>query len=90
MFANSSTATAIGRNSNWLPHAVLWLGVLITAFPLYVTFIASTLTPQDIAQVPMQMLPGAHWWDNYKAAWSKGRDTRTFCHSACPSTFAPA
>ena len=72
MFANSTTATAIGRNSNWLPHAVLWLGVFITAFPLYVTFIASTLTPQDIAQVPMQMLPGAHWWDNYSAAWSKG------------------
>ena len=48
---------AIGRNSNWLPHAVLWLGVFITAFPLYITFVASTLLPQDIAQVPMQMLP---------------------------------
>ena len=63
---------AIGRNSNWLPHAVLWLGVLITAFPLYITFVASTLLPQDIAQVPMQMLPGPHFWDNYSEAWSKG------------------
>ena len=63
---------SIGRNSNWVPHAVLWLGVFITAFPLYVTFIASTLLPQDIAQVPMQMLPGSHLWDNYSEAWSKG------------------
>ena len=63
---------AIGRNSNWLPHAVLWLGVFITAFPLYITFVASTLLPQDIAQVPMQMLPGPHFWDNYGEAWSKG------------------
>ncbi len=63
---------AIGRNTHWLPHAVLWLGVFITAFPLYVTFIASTLTPQDIAQVPMQMTPGSQFWANYSAAWSKG------------------
>lgn len=65
-------AQAIGRNTNWLPHAVLWFGVFITAFPLYVTFIASTLTPQDIAQAPMQMTPGSQFWANYSAAWSKG------------------
>ena len=68
----TEATSAIGRNSNWLPHAVLWLGVFITAFPLYITFVASTLLPQDIAQVPMQMLPGAHLWDNYAEAWSKG------------------
>ena len=60
-------AQAIGRNTNWLPHAVLWFGVFITAFPPYVTFIASTLTPQDIAQVPMQMTPGSQFWANYSA-----------------------
>ena len=68
----NSTRSAIGRNTNWLPHAVLWFGVFITAFPLYVTFVASTLTPQDIAQVPMQMTPGPELWANYSAAWSKG------------------
>ena len=69
---NGPQYSAIGRNSNWLPHAVLWLGVIITAFPLYVTFIASTLLPPEIATVPMQMTPGAHLWENYSAAWSKG------------------
>ena len=37
---NANERSVIGRNSNWLPHAVLWIGVLITAFPLYVTFVA--------------------------------------------------
>ncbi len=69
---NGPQYSAIGRNSNWLPHAVLWLGVIITAFPLYVTFIASTLLPPEIATMPMQMTPGAHLWENYSAAWSKG------------------
>ena len=68
----TEATNAIGRNSNWLPHAVLWLGVFITAFPLYITFVASTLLPQDIAQVPMQMFPGPHFLDNYSEAWSKG------------------
>jgi sn-glycerol 3-phosphate transport system permease protein len=58
--------------SNWVPHLVLILGVLITAFPLYVTFVASTLTPRDIAQTPMQMWPGTEIWNNYSQAWSKG------------------
>jgi len=69
---NDARITAAGRRTNWLPHLVLWVGVFITAFPLYVTFVASTLTPRDIAQVPMQMLPGPELWANYAAAWSKG------------------
>ena len=69
---DSPITAAVGRRSNWLPHAVLWIGVFITAFPLYVTFVASTLLPQDIAQVPMQLVPGTHGWDNYREAWSKG------------------
>ena len=40
---------------------MLWIGVFITAFLLYVTFVASTLTPQDIAQVPMQLFPSPRW-----------------------------
>ena len=48
-----------------ISHLVLILGVLIVAFPLYVTFIASTHTAQDIVQVPMPMLPGDHMLENY-------------------------
>ncbi len=51
-----------------LAHAVLILGVLVVAFPLYVTFVASTLTAEQIVQAPMPLLPGSHLVDNYLAA----------------------
>jgi sn-glycerol 3-phosphate transport system permease protein len=51
-----------------LAHAVLVVGVLVVAFPVYVTFVASTHTAQEIVQAPMPMLPGAHLVDNYRDA----------------------
>jgi sn-glycerol 3-phosphate transport system permease protein len=49
------------------------LGVLIVAFPLYLAFVASTHSAQDIVQAPMPLLPGSHFWETYKAALF-GRD----------------
>jgi sn-glycerol 3-phosphate transport system permease protein len=51
-----------------LAHVVLILGVLIVAFPLYVTFIASTQTADQIVQAPMSLLPGTQLVENYTAA----------------------
>jgi len=52
-----------------LSHLVLVLGVLIVAFPVYVTFIASTQTSQQIVtSVPMSMLPGGHMLETYRLA----------------------
>jgi sn-glycerol 3-phosphate transport system permease protein len=51
-----------------LAHAVLIIGVLIVAFPIYIAFVASTHTAEDIVQVPMPMLPGVHLIDNYTGA----------------------
>jgi sn-glycerol 3-phosphate transport system permease protein len=36
--------------------------------PIYITFVASTHTAEEIVQVPMPMLPGAHLIDNYTTA----------------------
>ena len=57
----------------FLAHAVMTLGLLIVAFPLYLAFVASTHTAQEIVQAPMPLLPGSHFWDTYKAALF-GRD----------------
>ena len=57
---------------DWLPHLVLWLGIAVTAFPLYIAFVASTLTAQDVAQAPMPALPGAHLAENYHAILIQG------------------
>ncbi len=65
-------AQALGARTQWLPHLVLLIGVFITAFPLWVTFVASTLTPQEIAQTPMRLYPSGEIWANYSEAWSKG------------------
>jgi sn-glycerol 3-phosphate transport system permease protein len=48
-----------------LSHAVLLLGVAAVAFPLYVTFVASTLSLEEIMSVPMPLLPGDQLLHNY-------------------------
>ena len=52
----------------FIAHAVMILGVLIVAFPLYLAFVASTHTAQDIVQAPMPLLPGSHLWETYTKA----------------------
>ncbi len=53
-------------------HAVLLLGVLIVAFPIYVTFVASSHTLQGVVQSPMPLVPGDHLIDNYMTALGQG------------------
>jgi sn-glycerol 3-phosphate transport system permease protein len=49
-------------------HVVLGLGVLVIAFPVYVTFIASTQTSQEIVQAPMSLAPGNNMLETYRIA----------------------
>jgi sn-glycerol 3-phosphate transport system permease protein len=56
----------------WLAHAVLWLGIAVTAFPLYIAFVASTLTAPDVAQAPMPIVPGPHGLDTYRTILLQG------------------
>jgi sn-glycerol 3-phosphate transport system permease protein len=51
-----------------LTHLVLLLGVLIVAFPVYVTFVASTQTAEQIVQAPMSLVPGDRLFENYASA----------------------
>jgi sn-glycerol 3-phosphate transport system permease protein len=49
-------------------HVVLALGVLVIAFPVYVTLVASTQTSQEIVQAPMSLLPGDNMLETYRVA----------------------
>ena len=63
------------ENRPWLSfmsHAVLIGGVVLVAFPLYITFVASTLTLDQILQVPMPLVPGTHLWENYSQVLTAG------------------
>jgi sn-glycerol 3-phosphate transport system permease protein len=57
-----------------LSHLVLVLGVLIVAFPVYVTLVASTQTSEQIVnQVPMSLTPGDSMLDTYRVALTGGQ-----------------
>jgi sn-glycerol 3-phosphate transport system permease protein len=57
-----------------LSHITLILGVLIVAFPVYITFVASTQTAEQIVQnVPMSLLPGTNIVNSYKLALFGGQ-----------------
>ncbi len=52
-----------------LSHLVLLLGVLIVAFPVYITLVASTQSSLQIAQsIPMSLLPGSNMIETYRVA----------------------
>jgi sn-glycerol 3-phosphate transport system permease protein len=56
------------RGSRLIAHAVLILGILIVAFPIYYTFVASTQSLQTILRPPLPLLPGKEFFDNYGEA----------------------
>ena len=52
-----------------LAHLILLIGVAIVAFPLYITFVGSTQTAEQIAQsFPMSLLPGTNAIETYRTA----------------------
>jgi sn-glycerol 3-phosphate transport system permease protein len=56
------------RGSRLVAHAVLILGIVIVAFPIYYTFVASTLSLQTILRPPLPLLPGKEFFTNYTTA----------------------
>jgi sn-glycerol 3-phosphate transport system permease protein len=60
-----------GRSA-WIPHAVLWLGLALVVFPVYVAFVASSLTLRDILDAPMTLIPGPNLLANYRDALASG------------------
>lgn len=58
--------------SLWFTHVLLILGVLVVFFPIWLAFVASTVTQADIVSPPMPLLPGPHLLENYKRALFSG------------------
>jgi sn-glycerol 3-phosphate transport system permease protein len=51
---------------------MLVVGVLLMAFPIYLTFVASTHTLPELLDRPMPVLPGNHFIENYTMALTSG------------------
>ncbi|HEY1301313.1 MAG TPA: sn-glycerol-3-phosphate ABC transporter permease UgpE [Stellaceae bacterium] len=60
-----------GRGA-WLPHMVLLVGLGLVLFPVYVAFVASSLTLRDILDAPMTLIPGPHLFENFGRALGRG------------------
>jgi len=56
----------------WMTHALLILGVLVVFFPIWLAFVASTVTQPEIVSPPMPLLPGGHFLENYTRALFAG------------------
>ena len=55
-----------------LSHVVVLLGVAIIAFPVWMTFVASTHDQQTMLQSPIPVLPGSHLIENYTKVLTEG------------------
>ncbi|MGE0423813.1 MAG: sn-glycerol-3-phosphate ABC transporter permease UgpE [Reyranellaceae bacterium] len=63
------------ENRPWLTifaHVVLILGVGLIAFPVWVTFVASTHDAATMLRSPIPLLPGPHLVDNYVQVLTEG------------------
>lgn len=56
----------------WIIHGVLIAGVAIMCFPVYLTFVASTVTQEVITQPPLPLLPGNRIIENFSDALFAG------------------
>ena len=57
-----------------LAHLVLLLGVVAVALPVYITFVASTRTNDELIHPPMPMTPGPHLVENYRTVLDGTRE----------------
>ena len=63
------------ENRPWLNvfcHALLIASVVVVAFPLYITFIASTHSAERMLEIPMPLLPGGEMLNNYITVLTHG------------------
>jgi sn-glycerol 3-phosphate transport system permease protein len=56
----------------WLSHIIMITGVLIVFFPIWLAFVASTVTQPEIVSPPMPLWPGDQFYKNYREALVSG------------------
>ena len=49
----------------YVAHIILWIGIAIVAFPVYIAIVASTQDNALIANGQMSLLPGGHFFEVY-------------------------
>ena len=60
------------RGLDFLAHAIVVLGIVVVAFPLWLTFVASTHPAAALFQAPVPVWPGDRFFENYRAVLVEG------------------
>ncbi|MCX8961891.1 sn-glycerol-3-phosphate ABC transporter permease UgpE [Erwinia psidii] len=60
------------RGLDIFSHIMLGLGMLAVLFPLWIAFVAATLSDAAVFQVPMTLIPGRFLWHNLTTIWQHG------------------
>ena len=55
-----------------ITHVLLIAGVALMCFPIWLTFVGSTVTQAEIVRPPLPLLPGGQLVENYRAALVSG------------------
>lgn len=64
-----------------LTYVFLMAGICIVGFPIFYAFVAATLPIEEVAKVPMPLVPGDQFWVNMTAAWEQGNLSRQLLNS---------
>ncbi len=72
--AERNTRSGMVERRGWgnvFAHAGLIVGIAIVCFPIWLAFVTSTITPSEVRQPPIPLLPGGELLANYgEALWS--------------------
>jgi sn-glycerol 3-phosphate transport system permease protein len=66
----------VGARNLWYAYVILGIGVIIFAFPIFITIIGSTHEAAVIARGQMPLTPGSEMLQNFRQAWETGQGAR--------------
>ncbi len=56
---------------NIATHVILLMGLIMMLFPMYLIFVAASLSLKDVSAIPPHVVPGDQLWVNLSDAWEK-------------------
>jgi sn-glycerol 3-phosphate transport system permease protein len=69
-----------------LTQFLMLTGLVMTALPIFIVFIASTHDLATVNKVPMPLWPGEHLFDNYARVWEKSQFGQKMLNSLIVAT----
>lgn len=66
---------------NILTHLILLSGLILLLGPIYLVFVASTQTLQEVSAIPARLLPSSHFFENLSTVWQQSDFQTKFLNS---------